>query len=140
MTEPSAYLKSDLPAVHISELEYDALNALAYAISHKQPELSGLLLCELDRAQVLPDGSLPDGVVRMNSRVEFKDMGNGTVRTVQIVFPHRADISRDRISILTPVAAALIGLSAGDEITCRFHDGQSRRLRVQKVYPPVEAD
>lgn len=138
MTEPSAYLKSDLPAVHISELEYDALNALAFAISHKQPELSGLLLAELDRARVLPEDNLPEEVVRMNSRVEFRDEGNGAVRTVQIVFPHRADISRDRISILTPVAAALIGLSQGDEITCRFHDGQSRRLSVQKVFPATE--
>ncbi|MDX1293638.1 MAG: GreA/GreB family elongation factor, partial [Hyphomonas sp.] len=74
----------------------------------------------------------------MNSRVEFRDEGSGAVRTVQIVFPHRADISRDRISILTPVAAALIGLSPGDEITCRFHDGQSRRLSVQKVFPATE--
>ncbi len=138
MTEPSAYLKSDLPAVHISELEYDALNALAFAISHKQPELSGLLLAELDRARVLPEDNLPEEVVRMNSRVEFRDEGSGAVRTVQIVFPHRADISRDRISILTPVAAALIGLSPGDEITCRFHDGQSRRLSVQKVFPATE--
>ncbi|MAN46291.1 MAG: transcription elongation factor GreAB [Hyphomonas sp.] len=138
MTEPSTYLSADLPPVNISELEFDALNALAFAISHKQPELSGMLLAELDRAQVHPATSLPPGTVTMNSRVEFRDEGNGNVRTVQIVFPHLADISRDRISIVTPVAAALIGLSEGDAIPCRFHDGQDRFLRVLKVYPPEE--
>jgi regulator of nucleoside diphosphate kinase len=121
------------PSVHLSELEFDALNALALAISHSQPGVSELLLAELERAQVYPAGSLPEGTAAMNSRVTFRDARSGAVRTVQIVFPHQADISRDKVSVGTPVGACLIGLRAGDRIMCRYHDGQQRSLEILDV-------
>lgn len=125
-----------LPPVHLSELEFDALSALAFAIGNSQPAVSDLLLAELDRAQVHVRSSLPPGTITMNSRVRFIDTRSGADRTVQIVFPHQADISRDRVSVGTPVGASLIGLRAGDRINCRFHDGQQRLLEVLEVHPP----
>lgn len=136
MTTPHLSPAASLPPVHFSELEFDALSALAIALGTSQPEVSDLLLSELERAQVHVRTSLPQGTVTMNSRVRFLDTRSGVDRTVQIVFPHQADISRDRVSVGTPVGASLIGLRAGDEINCRFHDGQQRLLKVLEVYPP----
>lgn len=130
---PSA---STRPPVHLSELEFDALSSLASALSHSQPAVSDLLLAELDRAKVHAMGSIPPGTVTMNSIVRFLDTRAGLERTVQIVFPHKADISRDRVSVGTPVGAALIGLRSGDKIDCRFHDGHQRLLEVLEVRPP----
>ena len=42
-----------------------------------------------------------------------------------LVFPGQADISKGKISILTPVGAALIGLSEGQSITWSTRDGTS---------------
>tara|TARA_R110000787_G_scaffold74318_1_gene165211 strand:- start:98 stop:538 length:441 start_codon:yes stop_codon:yes gene_type:complete len=133
MNMPGAY-KS--PPVHLIDSEYDALNALAYALGHKHPEVSGLLLGELDRAQVHDLAELPDGVITMNAQVEFIDERSGVQSRVQLVYPHLADISLGRISIATPVGASLIGLSAGDAIMCRYHDGQQRLLRIVSVERP----
>lgn len=134
MTDLAPSPVSDRPSVHLSELEFDALNALALAMSHAQPGVSELLLAELDRAQVHAAGSLPTGTAAMNSMVKFRDARSGAVRTVQIVFPHQADISRDKVSVGTPVGACLIGLRAGDNIMCRYHDGQQRNLEILDVF------
>lgn len=48
----------------------------------------------------------------MGSRVTFRDDVTAQVRTVVLVDPEEADLSEGRISVLTPVGAALIGLSA----------------------------
>jgi len=133
MNMPGAYIR---PPVHLIDSEYDALNALAYALSYKQPEVSGLLLDELDRAQVHDSAELPYGVITMNTQVEFIDERSGAQSKVQLVYPHHADISLGRISIATPVGASLIGLSAGDAIMCRYHDGQQRLLRIVSVERP----
>jgi len=68
---------------------------------------------ELDRASVLPKGRVADDTVRMGSRLEYRDETLGTVRTATLVYPDEADISQGKISVLTPVGIALIGLKAG---------------------------
>ncbi|KCZ92829.1 nucleoside diphosphate kinase regulator [Hyphomonas johnsonii] len=130
MNLPGAYTR---PPVHLIDSEYDALNALAQALEYKHPQVSALLLAELDRAQVHEAADLPEGVVSMNGWVEFIDERSGTQSKVQLVYPHQADIAFGRISITTPVGASLIGLSAGDAIMCRYHDGQQRLLRIVSV-------
>ena len=54
-------------------------------------------------------------------------------QTAELVFPKDADISRQRISVLTPVGAALLGLSAGQSIEWAARDGRVRRLSVIAV-------
>jgi regulator of nucleoside diphosphate kinase len=49
------------------------------------------------------------------------------------VYPNEADISLGRISILTPIGTALIGLGAGDSITWETRTGEVRQLTVLKV-------
>ena len=56
------------------------------------------------------------GVVRMGSKVVYRDETTGLQRAVALVYPHEADIGLGRISVLTAVGAALIGLSVGQSI------------------------
>jgi regulator of nucleoside diphosphate kinase len=69
----------------------------------------------------------------MGSFVEFRDDESGRVRTVQLVFPADADMEADRISVLTPIGAALIGLSEGQSIEWRTRGGDWKTLTVLKV-------
>jgi regulator of nucleoside diphosphate kinase len=69
----------------------------------------------------------------MNSKVEFRDDTTGKVKMVTLVYPDQADISQGKVSVLTPVGTALIGLRAGDSITWEAPNGQGRQLTVLSV-------
>ena len=73
--------------------------------------------------------------MRLGSRVRYHDLGRPVPIEITLVLPHEADISRGRVSVLTPVGAALIGLSEGQRITFSMPWGQERTLAVVKVDP-----
>ena len=57
-----------------------------------------------------------------------------------LVYPHEANIALSRISILTPVGAALIGLSVGQRIAFETPDKRIRGLTVLAVSESEEND
>ena len=121
------------PPIHMIDSEADALAALAIGARQRLPQVSALLLAEIDRAMIhRPDDVPPDAVV-MNARVEFRDEASGDRRTVQLVYPGQADIALGRISILTPVGAGLIGLREGQSISWPDREGRERMLTVVTV-------
>ena len=61
-------------------------------------------------------------------------------RDVTLTYPADADIAERRISILTPVGTALIGLRAGQSISFRTRDGRPQMLTVLSVRPPETED
>jgi regulator of nucleoside diphosphate kinase len=69
----------------------------------------------------------------MGSEVRYCDNKTGEVRDVVLVYPHEADISLKRISVLTPVGAALIGLSIGQSIEFNTPGTRRRSLTVLGV-------
>ncbi len=91
------------------------------------------LRAELEGAIVLPYGTVPPGVVAMNSRVRYVDETSGQTREIEIVYPCEADANEGKVSVLAPVGSALIGLSVGQEIDWDFPEGRRIRLRVAEV-------
>lgn len=138
--EQSISTPTDSPVIHLTASECDKLSELAFNAQKRHPQASSMLLAELDRAELHQDGKLPDQTVAMNSTIEFVDEGNGTKRVVQLVYPHEADISSGRISILTPVGAGLIGMIAGSSICWPARDGHERMLRIVNVRPSQDTD
>lgn len=88
---------------------------------------------ELDRAIVVPDERLPAEVITMNARILYADDVAGGQREVELVYPHEADATQGKISVLAPVGMALIGLATGQSIDWRFPDGKIHRLSVLQV-------
>ena len=68
------------------------------------------------RLEILPQVRplVPASVVAMNSTVEFLDDAHGETRTVQLVYPGEADIAANKVSVLSPVGAGLLGLPGRD--------------------------
>lgn len=126
---------SPLPEIIVGEREHDTLSELAAVAVHRMPEVAESLLFELDRATVIGGSDLPPGVVRLGSRVTY--LAEASERQVTLVMPGDADISAGRISILTPVGAALIGLSAGQTIAWTARDGRLHHLQVVAVEQPA---
>ncbi|PWE52916.1 nucleoside diphosphate kinase regulator [Metarhizobium album] len=120
------------PSIAIARSEHERLTKLAESLANRNPEVSDELMAELERARVIDDANLPDGVVRMGSSLRYtSDLGED--RSVTLVYPGEADIAAGRISIMTPIGAALIGLSAGQSIDWTARDGRIHRLTVQEV-------
>src|SRR3546814_12514055 len=72
-------------------------------------------------------------VITMNAEVEFVDEASEATRIVQLVYPRQADNAANRISILTPVGAGLIGLREGQSILWQDREGNERRLTNGKA-------
>ncbi len=121
-----------LPRIVISSADEKRLNAIGIAASQLVPEASAALLSELERADVLPETAMPADVVRIDSIIEF-EVDDGRRLKVQLVLPENADINAGRISVLTPVGAALIGLSPGQSMEWLGNDGKERLLTVLGV-------
>jgi regulator of nucleoside diphosphate kinase len=126
------------PAITIARSDYEPLWRLAESYAARNPEVADVLLAELERARVVDDGRVAADVERMGSSLRFtSDLGED--KRVTLVFPGEADIAEGKVSILTPIGAALIGLSAGQSIDWTARDGRVHRLTVELVEPPVAA-
>ncbi|MGE0259560.1 MAG: nucleoside diphosphate kinase regulator [Alphaproteobacteria bacterium] len=121
------------PNITLLAAEHDRLSALADAAAQSDPEAADMLAEELERARVVNRLHAPKNIVRMGSDVLFRDDTTKEIRRVSLVFPNEADISRNKVSVLTPIGAALIGLRAGQSIAWRTRNGETRRLTVLKV-------
>jgi regulator of nucleoside diphosphate kinase len=121
------------PRIVVTAKDHARLTALARAAMNKLPDLASGLADELDRADVLPGARDPEDVVCMGSEVTFRDDTSGMIRRVTLVYPDAADIAVRRISVLTPVGTALLGLRAGDSIDWETPTGESRALTIIDV-------
>lgn len=128
-----------LPAITLTESIADRLSELAAAASPPQAEVAEYLERELDRARIVPDDQLPGKTVTIGSRVTFLDVAAEQQHTVTVVWPKDGDITLHRMSVLTPVGAALIGLKAGQGISWKNRAGLWRRLTVEAVVEDPEA-
>ena len=121
------------PAIHMIDTEADRLTDLALGAEDRFPQVSALLLDEIGRATVKKASQIGSDVVTMQSTVEFIDEESGAERSVQLVYPGEADINAGRVSVLTLIGAALIGLREGQAINWPDRSGKRRRLRIQSV-------
>jgi regulator of nucleoside diphosphate kinase len=72
-------------------------------------------------------------VVTMNTTVELRDLDTGELETYTVVYPERADIALNRISVLAPLGTALLGSRAGDVVEVRVPAGRLR-IRVEEIH------
>lgn len=93
---------------------------------------------ELQSALVVDPQEVPGDVVTMNSivKISFPDTNKST--QLRIVYPGSANIKESRLSIFSPVATALIGCKAGDEIEWIVPSGLTR-IRIDEILYQPEA-
>ncbi len=129
------------PAIVLGNADMARLRAVVdWHLSGRDREAAERLEAELDRAIVVPQREVPPEIVTMNSRVAFDDTETGRRREITLCYPREADPAGGRISILAPVAAALLGLSIGDSIEWPMPDGRKATLRIASVlYQPGAA-
>lgn len=93
----------------------------------------------LDLSRVVPAEDIPRDVVTMNSEVVFEEIDSGEQRTVTIVYPDEADPLTGKVSVLSPVGSALLGLSEGAESEMQLPRGRTARIRIRRIAYQPEA-
>ncbi len=122
--------------ITVSAEDHDRLTSLARTALDRSPDIAEELLSEMDRATVAANEAMPADVVRMGSTVTFRN-GSEDTRRITLVYPGQADIAANKISVLTPLGTALIGLAAGQSVVWKARDGKERVLDIAGVEPPA---
>ncbi|MCR6645896.1 MAG: nucleoside diphosphate kinase regulator [Terricaulis sp.] len=123
------------PEIVVTQDDHEVLIDLAHKALGRAPG-AAMLLEEMERATLVPAEALPAGVLAMNGAVAFEYDGR-TYRDFRLVHPAGANFAEGRISVLTPVGAALIGLAQGQSIWWPDPDGAIHRLTVTQVGAPA---
>jgi regulator of nucleoside diphosphate kinase len=124
--------RADVLYLRASDLR--ALEALIHqAAEGRDADSAARLDEELARATIVPDHALPRGTVALDSRVRFRDETTGRVRDVTLVLPAQATPAEGRISVLSPIGSALIGLGIHDRIDWPLPGGKRSRIQVLDV-------
>ena len=120
------------PDIIVSRADHERLTQMANGLLDRRPELADQLLNELERARLLETNAVPANRVRMGSGVEYR-VDDGQARRVTLVYPGEADIAQGKVSVLTPIGTALLGLSVGQAIDFVANDGRPHRLTILAV-------
>ena len=90
------------------------------------------LEAKLSLAQVIDPTKLSGSRIAFGATITVVDDDTDEELTYQIVGPDESDVERNRISITSPLARALLGKEEGDEVTVRTPNGE-RMLAVVEV-------
>ena len=86
----------------------------------------------ISRIRFLQNIALPKDRVSLLSRVEFTNLSTNTRMAFQIVSPHEMDLEAGKISLKSPIGAALMGRKVGDIVEARVPSG-TLRLRIESI-------
>ena len=86
----------------------------------------------LEHSRVIDPDALPKDRVSLLSRVEFTNISTNTRMTFQIVSPLEMDLEAGKISLKSPIGAALMGRKAGEIAEAQVPSG-TLRLRIESV-------
>ena len=86
----------------------------------------------LEHSRVIDPDALPKDRVCLLSRVEFTNLSTNTRKRFEIVSPHEMDLKAGKISLKSPIGAALMGKKVGEIAEARVPSG-TLRLRIESI-------
>ena len=89
----------------------------------------------LENSRVIDPCHLPQDRVSLLSRVEFTNLATNTRMKFQIVSPHEMDLEAGKISLNSPIGAALMGKKVGEIAQAQVPAG-TLRLRIESISMP----
>lgn len=120
----------------IEKKEYDLLKRfMNLSGSYKDETLRKSvqkLVSELESAQIYDEKDMPEDVIRFNSSITIVSKDKSWNKTFKLVMPNDSDTKSNKISILTPMGAAVMGYAEGDLLVWEFPSGE-QQLTIEKV-------
>jgi regulator of nucleoside diphosphate kinase len=121
------------PAIFLSAGDAARLRALTRRARDASDPAAALLKEEVARAHVCSAEEMPARVVRIGSRVRYRDVRSGRAGEVRVVMPDDAAPERGAVSVLEMTGAALIGVPEEQCFRWRDRDGKLQGLEVVQV-------
>lgn len=106
-------------AVVMTEEDYNLLKPYA----NKTPGSEMSLANELGRAVIVKKDAFPPKCIRINSSVQILDIETGKTMKFTLVMPEHADMKQQKVSVLSPIGAALIGFRESEEVVWKVPAG-----------------
>ncbi len=125
--------------IFITSFDRDRLMDLIEGIrayNKKSNATLDMLEHELIRGTIVDSKKIPPDVVTMNSKVSIVDVDSGKKKTYSLVFPSKAKIDENRLSILAPLGTALLGYRVGDVIQWDVPSGKKTFKITNILYQP----
>lgn len=86
----------------------------------------------LEHSRVIDPNALPKDIVCLLSRVEFTNLTTNIRMKFQIVSPHEMNLEGGKISLKSPIGAALMGKKVGEIAEAQTPSG-TLRLRIESI-------
>jgi transcription elongation factor GreA len=86
----------------------------------------------LEHSRVIEPDALPKDRVSLLSKVEFTNLATNTRMKFEIVSPHEMDLEAGKISLKSPIGAALMGKKVGEIAEAQVPSG-ILRLRIESI-------
>ena len=86
----------------------------------------------LEHSRVIDPEALPKDRVCLLSCVEFTNLSTDTRMKFEIVSPHEMNLEQGKISLKSPIGAALMGKKAGEIVEAQVPSG-ILRLRIESI-------
>ena len=128
-----------LPPIIIARPDYARLERLANNAVRERHPVGRFLMSEIRRAVVFDANKRPDGVVWVNQWVTYRIDGSGLSESRVLVYPEELRNDQMELSVLSPLGAAILGLSIGHRMKFLSIEGGVHFVIVEDVVPPAGA-
>jgi regulator of nucleoside diphosphate kinase len=131
---------SELPEIIVTRWDVGRLDHLIRCHAPHRPwRAVEPLVRQLIRARIVEEDEIPATIVTMGSRVEYCDSAGCKNHVGTLVYPDEREFYDDALSVLTPVGAALLGLSEGGSSLYAGSDGRRKTISVVSILYQPEA-
>lgn len=129
--------------IYTTEIDRERLGHLIESVRNQNQKADFSYINSLEEklecAESVASEQIPPDVVTMGSQVRLKDLDTDKNQIYSIVFPTEANSDEGKISILAPLATALLGNKRGDMVEVQA-PLRIRRLKIEEIlYQPESA-
>jgi regulator of nucleoside diphosphate kinase len=132
-------MREHFPPIIIARRDHARLQRLAVNALRKRHPVGRFLISEVRRAVVCDTDKMPDGVARLNEWVTYRIDGNKRTESKILVCPEEFISAEVTLSVLSPLGAAVLGMSVGDCMKFFSSEGGLHFVMVESVVAPPGA-
>jgi regulator of nucleoside diphosphate kinase len=132
-------MSNHLPAITLGRRDYARLSQLADDALRERHPVGSFLMSEIRRAVVFDTDQKLDGVACLNEWVTYRVDGSRQSESKILVCPDELRNEQIELSVLSPLGAALLGMSIGHRMRYFSIEGGLHFAIVEDVVAPAAA-
>ena len=109
------------------------------ALRTKMPDITTRLYTHLKNAKTLPQDTIDNTVVTMNSRICLKDINHKRETEITLTYPQDAQPREGKVSVLSEVGVALLGRKENEVVSWKTPRGMGTFQITKVTYQPEAA-